>query len=114
MRPQAAADRSPVAAADEPSFYLAASRPFLESHVPARVRVIPNLRFLDRCDIVVRNRPFPRQRRSLPPSAERAFRTRVRNQRLAAGGSTSFLRLSSLWDIYSATLASADLFRHAK
>jgi hypothetical protein len=52
MRPQAAADRSPVAAADAPSFYLAVSRPFLESHVPARVRVIPNLRFLDRCDIV--------------------------------------------------------------
>ncbi len=50
MRPQAAADRSPVAAADAPSFYLAASRPFLESHVPARVRVLPNLRF--RCDIV--------------------------------------------------------------
>jgi hypothetical protein len=31
-----------------------------------------------------------------PPSAERAFRTRVRDQRLTAGGSSRVLRLSSL------------------
>jgi 2-polyprenyl-6-methoxyphenol hydroxylase-like FAD-dependent oxidoreductase len=31
---------------------LCASRPVLESHVRARVRALPNLRFLDRCDIV--------------------------------------------------------------
>jgi 2-polyprenyl-6-methoxyphenol hydroxylase-like FAD-dependent oxidoreductase len=31
---------------------LCASRPFLESHVRARVRALPNLRFLDRCDVV--------------------------------------------------------------
>jgi 2-polyprenyl-6-methoxyphenol hydroxylase-like FAD-dependent oxidoreductase len=30
---------------------LCASRPFLEGHVRARVRVIPNVRFLDRCDV---------------------------------------------------------------
>jgi hypothetical protein len=52
MRPQAAADQSPVAAADAPSFYLAASRPFLENHIRTGVRVLPNLRFLDRCDVV--------------------------------------------------------------
>jgi 2-polyprenyl-6-methoxyphenol hydroxylase-like FAD-dependent oxidoreductase len=31
---------------------LCVSRPLLESHVRARVRALPNLRFLDRCDIV--------------------------------------------------------------
>jgi 2-polyprenyl-6-methoxyphenol hydroxylase-like FAD-dependent oxidoreductase len=31
---------------------LCASRPVLEGHVRARVRAIPNLRFLDRCDIL--------------------------------------------------------------
>ena len=31
---------------------LCASRPFLEGHVRARVRALPNLRFLDRCDVV--------------------------------------------------------------
>jgi 2-polyprenyl-6-methoxyphenol hydroxylase-like FAD-dependent oxidoreductase len=31
---------------------LCASRPFLEARVRARVRSIPNLRFLDRCDVV--------------------------------------------------------------
>jgi hypothetical protein len=31
---------------------LGASRPFLESHVRARVRALPNLAFLDRCDIL--------------------------------------------------------------
>ena len=48
-----------------------------------------------------------------PPSAKRAFRTRVRDQRLAAGGSSRVLRLSSLWNICSAMLASADQFSHA-
>jgi 2-polyprenyl-6-methoxyphenol hydroxylase-like FAD-dependent oxidoreductase len=31
---------------------LCASRPFLESHIRARLRALPNLAFLDRCDIV--------------------------------------------------------------
>jgi len=31
---------------------LCASRPFLEAHVRARVRALPNLRFLDRCEVV--------------------------------------------------------------
>ena len=31
---------------------LCASRPFLEGHVRARVRALPNVRFLDRCDVV--------------------------------------------------------------
>jgi 2-polyprenyl-6-methoxyphenol hydroxylase-like FAD-dependent oxidoreductase len=31
---------------------LCAGRPFLESHVRARVRALPNLRFLGRCDVV--------------------------------------------------------------
>jgi len=31
---------------------LCASRPVLEGHVRARVRALPNLRFLDRCDVV--------------------------------------------------------------
>jgi 2-polyprenyl-6-methoxyphenol hydroxylase-like FAD-dependent oxidoreductase len=31
---------------------LCASRPFLEGHVRARVRALPNMRFLDACDIV--------------------------------------------------------------
>jgi 2-polyprenyl-6-methoxyphenol hydroxylase-like FAD-dependent oxidoreductase len=31
---------------------LCASRPLLEGHVRARVRALPNLRFLDRCDVV--------------------------------------------------------------
>ena len=30
---------------------LCASRPFLEGHVRARVRALPNVRFLDRCDV---------------------------------------------------------------
>ena len=31
---------------------LCASRPLLEDHVRARARILPNLRFLDRCDVV--------------------------------------------------------------
>ena len=31
---------------------LCASRPFLEGHVRARVRALPNVRFLDQCDVV--------------------------------------------------------------
>ena len=31
---------------------LGASRPFLEAHVRARVRALPNVRVLDACDIV--------------------------------------------------------------
>ena len=31
---------------------LCASRPFLEDHVRVRVRALPNVRFLDRCDVV--------------------------------------------------------------
>jgi 2-polyprenyl-6-methoxyphenol hydroxylase-like FAD-dependent oxidoreductase len=38
--------------ADTGLVLLCASRPFLESHIRARLRALPNLAFLDRCDVV--------------------------------------------------------------
>jgi hypothetical protein len=59
---------------------LCASRPFLEGHVRARVRALPNVRFLDSCDIL-----GP----ATTPDGGRVTGVRVR--RRAAGGAEQVL-----------------------
>jgi hypothetical protein len=59
---------------------LCASRPFLEGHVRARVRALPNVRFLDACDILAL---------ATTPDGGRVTGTRVRRQ--ADGGAEEVL-----------------------
>jgi hypothetical protein len=57
---------------------------------------------------------LPRQRRS-PAAKRRAGRSELVSEiNVSQPADPKVLRPSSLWDIYSATLASADRFRHAK
>ena len=62
---------------------LCASRPVLEGHVRARVRALPNVAFLDRCDVVgLAATPgrSPRHRRAAAPPGRRQRRAGARRR----------------------------------